>query len=648
MRNRETENLEIRFREPLTAGQIVSIVFDYTVGQTGLAQGGKLRIGLPTTGWAEPLVPQYYFWSEYARGKARRYTDYDRVNTTVKLVTVTDAYAVLETDTRFRKPWTYPPSWLRDFDRYWITAVMEDAPLEPGDRIVITYGDPEQLPLTARVQRYPEAKVCFLAFADTRGDGNFEEVAGSPWIVRIHAGLASRLQAVVPAVTRPYESCTVRVAYTDEVHAAPEPLPETARIEAEFEGQPETSRMEEINRAAASANIDMPQDAAAGEGARTRRIMVHDMERGFAALSNPTVVRSSGPRLFFGDLHAQSQYHGWNPVEKVGISCNTPRECYAYARDIAGLDFCAVTDTASITKNIWPEIVVAAQEMHAPGRFVTFQGSEVGDNVDGHRNLVFGTEGPQLGFEGLTPSERADGPQEMATAAVQERYAGREDVILIPHHVKMWLRWDRHVAELEPVLEIYSVWGCGEKRGTDMWILREMSGGAQEAWARGYRMGVIGGSDSHAGLPGRSLPDSDRNEFHTFKAGYAAVWADSLTRRDIFAALKARRCYATTGARIILEVFIENAPMGSEMPWPDRFRPRTLRIRFAGTDELDSVTIIKNNLDTAVFKLKGKQEGDIMWEDKTPAENGDYYYTRVVQADGNRAWSSPIWITVPG
>jgi hypothetical protein len=41
------------------------------------------------------------------------------------------------------------------------------------------------------------------------------------------------------------------------------------------------------------------------------------------------------------------------------------------------------------------------------------------------------------------------------------------------------------------------------------------------------------------------------------------VLAESLSRRDIFAALKARRCYGTSGPRIDLDFTVEQQPMGS-------------------------------------------------------------------------------------
>jgi len=130
--------------------------------------------------------------------------------------------------------------------------------------------------------------------------------------------------------------------------------------------------------------------------------------------------------------------------------------------------------------------------------------------------------------------------------------------MLVYHHTKMWNNWSRWEPSLESVLEIHSSWGSGEKGGLDGWNLAEMTGGAQEAWAKGYRLGVIAGSDTHVGTPGRNIVNCERDEMLVFSNGIAGVWADQLTREGIFGALKERRCFGTTGARIIVEFFLED------------------------------------------------------------------------------------------
>ena len=640
-----SDAMEIKYPKPFIAGQLVTVRFEYTVGSIGFSQGGRLRIGLPGVGWAKPEVPQYYFWSEFAQGKDRKYTQYDRVNTTVTLKTQRRATALLDVEARFFKPWSFPPRWLTEYDRYWITVTLEDDGLDAGDKMIVVYGDPEQLPLTARVQGFPEDKLNFMAFADHRGDGNYAQVDGSPWMTEVQAGPASRIQVVAPSIVLPGDRPQVLVAFTDAVHAAPTPKPPVSSLQLTIDGSDRRTKRFKVNKRINSIRLATPR-LTSRSGSDPVRITVQDAKRAGGATSNPLLIRSSGPKLFWGDLHAQSEFHAWSEHDKKGISCNTPEDCYRYARDTAGLDFCAVTDTRSISQNIWKETVKQADRMYLPGKFVTFWGSEVGDDVNGHRNLVFRGDRKEGLIDASIPTAKGDGLVELQTPRMQERYRQRADAILIPHHTKMWLNWDCYDPAVEPVMEIYSIWGSGEKAGTDLWeVLREMTGGAQEAWARGYRLGVIAGSDTHAGMPGRSIARCDRDDFMPYKAGFAGVWAEELSRESIFDALRARRCYATTGARIILETFVGRHPMGSEINWPKKRKPRTLKIGIWGTDDLESVTIVKNNQDVRVFSLR-KDHATFHWDDKSLAMPGDYYYVRVVQRDGNRAWSSPIWIDI--
>ena len=572
---RDFGSIKIDYPQPLIAGQLVTVVFDFTVGNGGMREGGRLRIGLPNVGWARPEVPQYYFWSEFARGKERRYTQYDRVNTTAKLKTEGKATPLLETEARFFKPWQGKPRWLTEYDRFWITVTLEDDGVAAGDHIIVTYGDPERLPLTARVQGMPEDRLNFMVLADPEGDSRFVAAEGSPWMTEVVSGPASRMDCVTPSLIRPAEPLEARVAYTDQVKAAPQPVPTVGSLRVEIEGVKAPPRRVRVNRDTDCARVKAPLTS----WGRSRKLPLHvtvtDTRRGWSARSNPTLVRAKGPQLFWGDLHGQSQYHGWSEEDQKGMSCHLPRECYRYARDIAGLDFCAITDTRSIAQDIWQESMEQADHMYEPSRFVTFYGSEVGDDVNGHRNLLFASEDRPEKIRAKTLNEKGDSFADLDTTRMQQRFAGREDVILVPHHMKMWADWDCHSPELEPVMEIYSIWGSSERPGTDLWeILREMTGGAQEAWARGYRIGVIAGSDTHAGLPGRSIPGYDRDDFMPYKAGIAGVWAKELTRESIFRALRCRHCYATTGVRIILETFIGDHPMGSEIAWPKATEPR--------------------------------------------------------------------------
>jgi hypothetical protein len=111
---------------------------------------------------------------------------------------------------------------------------------------------------------------------------------------------------------------------------------------------------------------------------------------------------------------------------------------------------------------------------------------------------------------------------------------------------------------------------------------------------------------------------------------------------------------ATSGPRVLLKVDLNGHPIGSELKASSEPALRTGRrisVRFLGTAPVQRIDVIRNN---KVVHTTGQAE--FVWEDTTPL--GDalmpaakycdrpfcFYYVRVVQADGQAAWASPIWI----
>lgn len=632
--------IHVEYPEPLIAGTLVTVTFTYTVGSSAMKEGGRLRIALPNPGWGEPLVPQHYFWDCYQKGKERRYTNYDRVNTTARVESKKrQAVPFLSKWPGFRKPFGLKKTWMRDYDRWWIELVLEDDGLDPGDRIILIYGDPDRKPLTAYVQRFPDEKIWFLAFVDPQGDNTFYEADASPWMTSVKPGPASQLQVVIPSVILADRQPEALVAYLDDVRVQPNSPVHVTDLKLSYR----SGFVEDISVGKETYFYRFKPEALQKEVKERGygRITVTDSQHGFTAQSNPALVRENSPRLFWGDLHVQSKYHGWSEEDQVGISCGSPEEIYDFAYNVNGLDFCAITDTDTLCKDVWSQLRDTALRSNRDGEFVVFQGTEIGDNVDGHRNTIFGSSNPEPGRE---PSPSNERPASIPAHTAQDLFRGRDDVLLIYHHTKVWNNWSRWEPTLEFLAEIYSCWGLGERAGTDLWdILAEHTGGVQEAWAKGYRLGVVAGSDTHTGTPGRRMWKAERNDMFLYPCGLTGVWAEELSRTEIFKSLKKRYCYGTTGARIVLEFFLERFPMGSEVEWESAQTPRRFCISAWGTDTIESLQIVKNNMDACTFHPKADDFSD-SWTDTNEALDGDYYYVRLIQRDGHRAWSSPIWV----
>jgi hypothetical protein len=95
-----------------------------------------------------------------------------------------------------------------------------------------------------------------------------------------------------------------------------------------------------------------------------------------------------------------------------------------------------------------------------------------------------------------------------------------------------------HDGRLERTVEVHSTWGTFE------WLLHD-------AFARGYRVGVVCHSDDHKGRPGATRPGAS-----SFGAvgGLTCYLMPELTRDAVFEALRMRRHYGTTGSRIFLDL----------------------------------------------------------------------------------------------
>jgi len=113
---------------------------------------------------------------------------------------------------------------------------------------------------------------------------------------------------------------------------------------------------------------------------------------------------------------------------------------------------------------------------------------------------------------------------------------------------------------------------------------------AAEVGANPFSFGLIGSTDSHTGL---ATADDDNfwgkmavtepsryrvaSQWQYAASGYAAVWAHENTRASLFAAMKRREVYATTGPRMVIRFF-----GGWDFVAEDAVRPDLARVGYAG------------------------------------------------------------------
>ena len=264
--------------------------------------------------------------------------------------------------------------------------------------------------------------------------------------------------------------------------------------------------------------------------------------------SNPVPRRDGKYKQYWGDLHAQSD---------ATVGTGTEEEYFRFARDVARLDFCSHQgNDFQVRDEDWERLNDQVRAFHRDGEFVVFPGWEWSGNssVGGDRNVIFLDEDQPIwrSSHWQVPQipENDQSPAPTVADLFQRVRAHRPDRTLLASHVGGRYadirRREYFDQELGPLAELVSCWGVFE------WML-------WDAFDMGYIVGVMCNSDGHKGRPGAEGPGA--GQFGIWN-GLTCALAEEKTRDSIFRALKSRRCYGTTGARIDLTFRIDAHEMG--------------------------------------------------------------------------------------
>ena len=507
--------------DDVVAGTYRSWTITYTVGSLGMDDGSTLKVAYSqTSDWTTPQ-----FDDPDAEGYATVTTDGDGV--------VRGRYD--------SKAHTRPM-------KTCVVVDVVDGSLDPGDEITVTLGADGGTSPGHRVQSFVEEPFTLEVWVDPVRTGEFVKVRDD-LTFDVVPGRARSVAAVAPSTVTPGEDATVSVRVADfwgntATDYAGTPVVETVDDQNgpadDRDGEPDQVATVDVEGGTGQASVTV-------ESTGVHRFRVTDEQGELVATTNPVVCRETWDRrTFWGDIHGQSG-------ETVGTG--TIQSYFEHACDSAFVDFAShAGNDFQITEDFWDEIRETIRRFHDPGSFVTFPCYEWSANspLGGDHNVYFRDDEAAeirrsshwLIDEG---TDRLQGTYPVEQ--LYEAYEGRDDVLVIPHQGGRPSTL-RHVdPELTPFVEIVSVWGVFEWFG-------------EAALEKGYPVGFVGGSDDHTGRPGVAPPDNLSK--HNVKGGLMGAHAVDLTRDALWDTFNERRCYATTGARIHLEVTADGTPMGGE------------------------------------------------------------------------------------
>ncbi len=361
-------------------------------------------------------------------------------------------------------------------------------------------------------------------------------------------------------------------------------------------------------------------------------VRARDERSGIIGKSAPVApqFRPGGYNIYWGDVH--------NHTNLSGDGVRDIDDAYWYARYISGLDFVAVTDHEGGSD--WARSQACAKQHNTPGEFVSFLAYEYSRaGAYGHRNVYY--------LDDDMPCPTPDDPNDLW----EQLPPGR--ALVIPHHPNThseggttfgrWqpTDWSRRHPEFQRHVEICQLRGSFEVEEIgDPVILGGNGSSARSALAKGLRLGFVGGTDNHRGHPGSRMDTMGGIDYRLRPVGgITAVLAHECTREALWEALLARRTYATTCERILLDFSVNGVCMGGSAAAAYDY---TVRVAAIGTGSIARIDVIRDG--SEVHTIQGVEaHEEHAWRDSPAAQPG-YYYVRVLQADGNAAWSSPVWI----
>jgi len=598
---RRIEGTDVR----VVAGSRGTWTLHYTVGRAPLATGARIKV----------YRHAQKFWLGMVKQAADpKGEDYCTVSTTGK------AKVVLEDLAAYYK--TLHTCIIR----------VEEGCLEPGDKVCFRVGDTSGGGPPAAVPTFIQGPCRFDVSVDADGTGALVRLP-EPLVVTVVPEKPARAMVVAPSVAAVGERAKVQLRLEDA----------SANVVSD--------RGWKVRLSAEGTKVALPREGSLpSKGVAVREVSARYREPGVVrvkmqagpggrvkATGNPTVVTEGEPpyRIFWADMHNHTDW-----VDGTG----SPEESYRFGRDVAHLDICGlaehITNAPPHTRGrvFWPEMQALAREYNQPGRYVTFLGYEYSPRSN------YPAHGDQCVFF-------RDDDHPLVIAPTMEELAHRlrrSPALVIPHVGGRIADFDFYDPHTQRLVEVASMHGHFEWQG-------------QKALQAGCKMGFVGMSDGHMGRPGYDLwarhgrlMRGAAEKFGIPKRPYSvasavtAVLAKELTREAVWQAFRDRRVYATSAPRISLSFTVNGREMGSTLsPYGERSLP-TVRVCVHGSAPVDYVAIIRGDRLLAVEHFG---EHDLTWEfvDQSPVVGEEVpYYVRVAQADGEFAWSSPIWVTYAG
>ncbi len=356
----------------------------------------------------------------------------------------------------------------------------------------------------------------------------------------------------------------------------------------------------------------------------------------------PVWVNGQTAHYYFGTLHAHSGYSDGNKDSLVS-GCSTPLADFEYAKGSQQMDFLGISEHnhlgAGMHKADYFKGIAEANLANVDGDFVCLYGMEWGEIASGGHLIIYGVDS-LIGWD--NGNYHIYNAQEDYTGLFA-KLASRPNAFCYFAHPQTGDYNDLIGTVAYNAVSDKAIVGSPFRSGPafslDTTFSDPSSGNYLSKWfkalAKGYHLGMCLDHDTHNTVFGRS------------QMGRTAIIADTLTQASVLDAYHQMRMYATDDWNTEVTFSANGHVMGSVV---DAQGIPTISVGVADPDleEVASITLyygVPGSGLTPTVLSSNTDSLSLTYTHTIEQDSTFYYYAKIVQADGDQIYTSPIWYT---
>ncbi len=322
-----------------------------------------------------------------------------------------------------------------------------------------------------------------------------------------------------------------------------------------------------------------------------------------------------GYNVYYGHLHNHTT---------VSDGSGSPDRAYSTARS-NGLDFFGTADHAESTSSSeYTTIKNTANNYNQDGVFTTFYGFEWSSGTYGHIAVINSPDHCSSRSSSTNTFDELRSWMSSRECIAFFNHPGRED--------DSGREFDHFTDTPDDKFVGIELWnktsGFSRYYYNDGYYRNDgQMGYWEEALARGWKLGASGAEDNHG------------TNWGAWVDYRMAILSNNLTRTDLYEAMKARRFFSTEDENIALSFKISDQEMGSTVTGGSL--NMIVRATDGNRETYNKIMLFKNGVEFQTWNIN---TSNINHTYTLSASDGDFYYVKITQADGDEAISSPIWI----